>query len=109
VGLSLIVEYSNPDGMRFYGTPLNTTVTLSDPPVGFDIQLYSVYGLGVLSVVGLGYWTKTNFLDANVKKPKTKKVVSVAGQSEESTAEEWIPEHHRPAAKKRVVKDKKKD
>ncbi|KAI9226508.1 MAG: hypothetical protein DHS80DRAFT_25165 [Piptocephalis tieghemiana] len=82
------------------------TIIEEESDQGFDLQLLSIYVMGVAALLGLAYWAKNAIFnpveESGKKKKKTAPVKSSSATTTTTTSNEgnksldtdWIPEHH---------------
>ncbi|KAI9593070.1 hypothetical protein BDF19DRAFT_424797 [Syncephalis fuscata] len=59
---------------------------------GFDLQLLSIYVMGVAAVVGILYWAKNKYLPA--QKPVVVRVTPEPSKGPKEVDMDWLPAHH---------------
>ncbi|RKP07302.1 hypothetical protein THASP1DRAFT_30876 [Thamnocephalis sphaerospora] len=71
----------------------NKATFIEEEDEGFDLQLLSIYLMGIAAVIGLLYWAKNKYLPA-VKPAPVKVSASAAPKDPKELDLDWIPPHH---------------
>ncbi|KAJ1966567.1 hypothetical protein H4R35_006966, partial [Dimargaris xerosporica] len=111
VTLIINVEFADKAGNKFSKTAYKESVSVVEPPTfGFDPQLWSIYLMFGVAVLGVGYWITVSFGESKPKKPKNPALVALddaRGVSGES-ADDWVSSHHHQTPLTKKSKSTKK-